>query len=54
MCLADFASGYVSKKTDDLPVEPDEIKSYTFPVSNVNYVNLNPNIIVLKTKLGEM
>ena len=25
MCIADFALSYVSKKADDLPVEPDEI-----------------------------
>ena len=54
MCLADFASSYVSKKADDLPVEPDEIKSYTVPVSNINYVKLNLNIIVLKNELDEM
>ena len=24
MCLADFASSYVSKKVDDLSIEPDE------------------------------
>ena len=38
MCLADFASSYVSKKVDDLSIEPDEIKSYTVPVSNINDV----------------
>ena len=48
MCLADFASSYVSKKTDDLPKEPDEIKSYTVPVSNIDDVKLDPNIVVLK------
>ena len=36
MCLADFASSYVSKKVDDLSIEPDEIKSYNIPVSNIN------------------
>ena len=54
MCLSDFASSYISKKADDLPIEPDEIKSYTVPVSNINDVKLNPNIIVLKNELGEM
>ena len=54
MCLADFASSYVSKKADDLPIEPDEIKSYIVPVSNINDVKINPNIIVLKNELGEM
>ena len=33
--LADFASHYVSKKADDLPMEPDEIKSYAVPVSKI-------------------
>ena len=46
MCLADFASSYISKKADDLPIEPDEIKSYTVPVSSINDVKLNPNIYV--------
>ena len=54
MCLADFASSYVSKKVDDLPIALDEIKSYTVPVSNINDVKLNPNIIVSKNELGEM
>ena len=44
MCLADFASSYVSKKVDDLSIEPDEIKSYTVPVSNINDVKVNPNM----------
>ena len=42
MCLADFASSYISNKADDLLIEPDEIKSF------------NRNIIVLKNELGEM
>ena len=54
MCLADFVSSHVSKKADDLPIEPDEIKSYIVPVSNINDVKINPNIIVLKNELGEM
>ena len=54
MCLADFASSYVSKKVGDLPIELAEIKSYTVPVSNINDVKLSPNIIVLKNELGEM
>ena len=35
-------------------IEPDEIKSYTVPVFNINDVKLNPNIIALKNELGEM
>ena len=54
MCLTDFASSYVSKKVDDLPIEHDEIRRYTVPVSNINDVKLNPNIIVVKNGLGEM
>ena len=33
--LAYFASNYVSKKSGDAPVELDDIKSYTIPVSNI-------------------
>ena len=54
MCLADFASSYVSKKVDDLPVAHDEIRSYSISVSNITDVKLYPNIIVLKNELGEM
>ena len=54
MCLIDLASSYVTKKTDVLPVEPDQIKNYTVPVSNIVDVKLNANIIVLKNELGEM
>ena len=54
ICLADFASSYISKKADDLPIEADEIKSYTVPVSNVNGVKFNSNIIALKNELGEL
>ena len=35
MYLADFASCYVSKKADDLPIEPDEIKSYAVAISKI-------------------
>ena len=54
VCLADFASIYISKKVDNLSIEPDEIKSYTVSVSNVNDVKLNPNIIVVKNEPGKM
>ena len=54
MCLADFASSYVSKKADDLPIKPDEVKNFTVPVSNIDDVKLNQNIIILKNELGEM
>ena len=37
-----------------MPIEPDEIKSYTVPVSSIDDVKLNPNIILLKNELGEM
>ena len=29
LCLADFASNYVRKKSGDVPVKSDDIKSYT-------------------------
>ena len=29
LCFADFASNYVRKKSCDVPVESDDIKSYT-------------------------
>ena len=45
MCLADFASSYVSKKADNLPIEP-ETESCTVPVSSIDDVKLNTNIIV--------
>ena len=54
ICLGDFISSYVTKKTNDLPIEPDEIKSYTVSVYNVNDVELNPDGIFLKNELGEM
>ena len=52
VCLADLASRYVCEKTDYLPTEPNEIKSCTVPLSNID-VKLNPSIIVLKNELGE-
>ena len=54
MCLVDFASSYVNKKLDDLSIALDKIKSYTVPISHINDVKLNPNIIVVKNELGEM
>ena len=48
MCSPDFSSSYVSKKVDDVLIEHDEIKSYTVPVFNIDDVNHDPNIIVLK------
>ena len=35
VCLAEFESSYISRKADDLPIEPDEIKTYTVPASNM-------------------
>ena len=37
-----------------MPIELDEIKSYTVPVSNINDVKLNPNIIFLKNETGKI
>ena len=38
----------------DVPVESDDIKSYPFPVSNIDDIEPNPIIIALKNKHGEM
>ena len=46
VCLADIASSHVSKKACDVPLKPNEIKSYTVPVSNINDVEPK-NIIAL-------
>lgn len=54
LCLADFASSYVSKKAHDVSIKPDDIKSYTVPISNIDYVEPNPNLIVLKNELSEV
>ena len=54
MCITDFASRLCQQKTYDLSIEPDEIKSYTVPVANIDFVKLYPNIIVLKNELGEL
>ena len=43
-----------SKGASNLSIEPDEMKSYTVPVSSIDDVKLNPNIIVLKNELDEM
>ena len=52
--FADFVSNYVSKKSDDVPVESDEIKSYLIPVSSIDDIEPNPSTIVLKNKHCEM
>ena len=54
LCLADFASNYIGKVSGDVLVESDDIKSYTVPVSNVNDIEPNPNLIALNNKHGEM
>ena len=43
-----------AKKAEGLPIEPDEIKSYTDPVSRIGDVKVNSYIIVLKNELDEM
>ena len=35
-------------------IELDEFESYAVPVSNINDVKFNANIIVLENELGEM
>ena len=54
VCLVDFSFSYITKKPDDLPIKPDEIKRHTVPVSSIDDVKLNLNIIFLKNELGEM
>ena len=51
MCLADFASSYVTKKVDDLPIVPYKMKSFTVPVCNIDDVKLIPVIIILRMSL---
>ena len=53
MCLADFATNYVSKKAD-VQVEAEDIKSYTVPVCGIDELQPSTNIIVLKKDLGKM
>jgi len=45
LCLADFASNYISKFTTDKQVEPDDIESYTIPVGNIG-VEVNTNNVI--------
>ena len=40
MCLADFASNYVSKKADDLLIELFKSKALPHPISNIDDVKL--------------
>ena len=54
LCPADFISICISKKANNLPIEPNEIKSCTVPVSYIDDVKLKPNIFVVKNKLGKM
>ena len=54
LCYADFATNYISKKADEVPVESDDIKSYTMPVSAIDEVEHSSNVIVLKDELGKM
>ena len=54
LCLVDFASSYLSEKAVDVPIESDEIKSYSLPLANIDNVKSNPNVIVLKNDLTEM
>ena len=53
MCLADFATNYVSQKAD-VKVEDEDIKSYTVHVSGIDEFKPSTNVIVLKEGLGKM
>ena len=48
LCLVDFTLSIASKKASDVHIEPGNVKSYTVPISNINDVESNPNIIVLR------
>ena len=39
LCLADFASRYVSKKASDMPVESDDIKNCSITVTSISDVD---------------
>lgn len=54
MCLADFAPRYISEKIGDMPIEPNDNKIYTLPVSNINALEPNPNTMALKNELLEI
>ena len=54
MCLADFASSCVSKKARDVEIEPHNIINFTLLVSNIDNVEPNLRITVVKNELGEM
>ena len=48
--LSRFAYNYVSKKSGDVPVESDDMKSCTVLLSNVDDIEPNPDIIALKSQ----
>ena len=67
MCLADFGTTYIGKKSVEISTGSDDIKNYTIPVSAVNVANEIPedvteqlsseqqaNLITLKKDLGKM
>ena len=54
MCLTDIASSYVAKKAGDVQIEPEEIENFTVPVSNMDDVEPNPNLTVVKNELGKI
>ena len=67
MCLADFGTTYIGKKSVEVSTGSDDIKNYTIPVSAVNVANEIPedvteqlsseqqaNLITLKNDLAKM
>ena len=53
LCLADFASSYISEKAVDIKVESKDVGNYTDPVSDLCEIPLCKKVIKLKISLGE-
>ena len=54
LCLADFASSYISEKAVDIKVESKDVGNYTAPVSDLCEIPLCKKVIKLKISLGEI
>lgn len=54
MCLTDIASNCVPKKAGDVQIEPEEIENFAVPVSNMDDVEPNLNLTVVKNELGKI
>ena len=54
LCLADFASSYISEKVVDIKVESKDVGNYTAPVSDLCEIPLCKKVIKLKISLGKI